>query len=104
MAGVIAWGIECGRENVPGVYVSTSTRLSLCFIDFATKCRHGNKYSEYYGYDECNNWIDEYHDYLKAQRGLEQFVKNVEDLKSTCGMKSKSNVAAFGKRSGATKK
>ena len=41
-AGITAWGIGCGKENVPGVYASLTE--SVCFIDWATKCKHGDKY------------------------------------------------------------
>ena len=41
-AGVTAWGIGCGEENVPGVYASLTE--SVCFIDWITKCKHGDKY------------------------------------------------------------
>ena len=41
-AGITAWGIGCGEANVPGVYASMAE--ATCFIDWATKCRHGDKY------------------------------------------------------------
>ena len=41
-AGITAWGIGCGEENVPGVYASLTE--SVCFIDWVTKCKHGDKY------------------------------------------------------------
>jgi kallikrein len=35
--GVVAWGIDCGLPNVPGVYASVP--YGLCFIKWATKCQ-----------------------------------------------------------------
>ena len=42
LTGIISWGIKCGQKGVPGVYASV--KEALCFIDFATRCVHGNKY------------------------------------------------------------
>ena len=39
------WGIGCGQENVPGAYVAIPDQL--CFIEWATKCEHGNLYHPY---------------------------------------------------------
>jgi secreted trypsin-like serine protease len=50
--GIVAWGIGCGSE-IPGVYANVSD--SLCFIDWATKCVHGQD-ADFYGYNGCNRW------------------------------------------------
>ena len=47
-AGITAWGIGCGEENVPGVYASMAE--ATCFIDWATKCKHGDKYNNDYDF------------------------------------------------------
>ena len=48
MAGVIAWGVGCGEEDIPGVYAAVTD--GLCFIDWATKCKHGDKFNQFYDY------------------------------------------------------
>ena len=55
MSGVTSWGIGCGQKDVPGVYADVSK--ALCFIDFATKCQHGNKYDDFYDYPQCKDWL-----------------------------------------------
>merc|ERR1719153_1157156 len=39
--GIVAWGIGCGEENVPGVY--TSVAEQACWIDWVLAC-HDDKY------------------------------------------------------------
>jgi len=50
--GIVAWGIGCGSE-IPGVYANVSE--SLCFIDWATKCEHGQN-ADYWSYQGCQRW------------------------------------------------
>ena len=50
-AGIVAWGIGCGENNVPGVYASVSQ--GLCWIDFVMSCHFGQEtgdFSSYWGY------------------------------------------------------
>ena len=62
----------------------------LCFIDWATKCKHGDSYNQFYDYSaQCgDNWIDDQisklererfsnskaEDYLKKARALKLFL------------------------------
>ena len=43
--GVTSWGVGCGQSGVPGAYASVSS--SLCFIDWALKCKENSTYVEY---------------------------------------------------------
>ena len=52
-AGITAWGIGCGEENVPGVYASLTE--SVCFIDWVTKCKHGDKYIDDFDFGQGMN-------------------------------------------------
>merc|ERR1719427_513538 len=52
--GIVAWGIGCGEENVPGVY--TDVAEQACWIDRAMACQLHDKYDLKYG-DECNTWL-----------------------------------------------
>ena len=57
MAGIVSWGLECGKKDVPGVYADITE--GLCFIDYATKCIHGKKYQQFYDYPQCTNWLED---------------------------------------------
>merc|ERR1712106_1024003 len=52
--GIVAWGIGCGEENVPGVYTDVSEQA--CWIDWAMACQLQDKHVLQYG-QECNDWL-----------------------------------------------
>ena len=63
--GIVSWGIGCGTTT-PGAYSNVSD--AACFIDWATKCIHGNKYNDYYNLEpECGNWAVEERASLEKQ-------------------------------------
>merc|ERR1712115_634957 len=63
--GVVAWGIGCGEDNVPGVYASVSQ--AVCWIDYAMSCKAGSS-SSYWGYGrECQDWWNTLHTTLNTQ-------------------------------------
>ena len=35
--GIVAWGIGCGEENVPGVYTNVASQV--CWLDWVLSCR-----------------------------------------------------------------
>merc|ERR1712173_92349 len=60
-AGIVAWGIGCGEDNIPGVYASVSK--GVCWIDYAMTCQFGQQsgsFSSYWGYSaqQCQTWMN----------------------------------------------
>ena len=85
MAGIISWGIGCGKADIPGVYASV--RNALCFIDWDTKCKHGNEFIGHYDYvKSCQNWINnEIDTYGKNALIFKKQLKKLNRLKNSCG-------------------
>ncbi len=64
-AGVVAWGLGCGEEGVPGVYGAVAP--GVCWIDYAASCRKsepvgggdGDEVASYFGYgQQCTEWME----------------------------------------------
>jgi hypothetical protein len=60
-AGIVAWGIGCGENKVPGVYAGVSK--AVCWIDFVMSGYYGQQngdYSSYWGYEHntCGKWME----------------------------------------------
>merc|ERR1711909_84116 len=60
-AGMVAWGIGCGENGVPGVYADVSK--ATCWIDQQISCHQGansGNYNSYFGYTSnvCGAWFD----------------------------------------------
>ena len=56
---IVAWGIDCGENNVPGVYADVSK--ATCWIDQQLTCHYGAQtgdYNSYFGYTSnvCGAW------------------------------------------------
>merc|ERR1712184_209085 len=73
--GIVAWGIGCGSE-VPGVYADVSQ--AMCFIDWSTKCVHGQE-RDYYEMSGCENWAKD--QYCNAKADLDYAQTPVEKKK-----------------------
>jgi len=58
-AGIVAWGIGCGEDGVPGVYADVSK--ASCWIDSAVTCHYAYDASgsveSYFGH-QCQSWKD----------------------------------------------
>ena len=98
LVGLVAWGIGCGQEGVPGAYAAIPDQL--CFIDWATKCKHGNTYDAFYDYSSMcgDNWIDKQISQLKEESETQflregkrdpysTYLKFAQKLKDSCNFK-----------------
>jgi len=82
LAGIVAWGIGCGKPDVPGVYAAVSD--VICWIDWVTKCKHGNEYASFYDYPQCANWIDKEISSLEGNSEDKKYLSRVKIMKKTC--------------------
>ena len=73
-AGIVGWGVGCGKKGIPGVY--TDVARSMCFIDWATKCIEG-KSADYYGVSGCDRWAGRQR--FAVRRAIASYQNQVED-------------------------
>ncbi len=77
--GIIAWGVECGINEVPGVYANVTE--GLCFIDAATKCVLGQD-ADYYGLQGCRKWAKRQFCQLKDElETLQVLIEQTTELR-----------------------
>lgn len=53
-AGIVAWGVGCGKDGIPGVYADI--KGAMCFIDWAAGCMSGRDSCPH---PKCNGWLEE---------------------------------------------
>merc|ERR1719481_240183 len=92
-AGIVAWGIGCGKGGTPGVYASVSK--AACWIDYVMSCHHGHQtgdFSSYWGYsaNTCKAWLDTKIQNLNRQREaipkLRKVFQGIIDQFSQCSV------------------
>jgi len=58
LSGIIVAGVGCGDVETPDIFASINE--ALCFIDFDVKCKHGERYRNFFNYKrECQSWRDD---------------------------------------------
>jgi len=88
-AGIVAWGIGCSNDDVPGVYASVAK--GACWIDLAMTCYFngkGGKYESFWGYSDaqCGTWLDQTYQALdKKIEGAGKFASIFEKQKAAFG-------------------
>merc|ERR1712107_735980 len=84
--GIVAWGIGCGEEGVPGVYAAVSE--AVCWIDYAMTCYYGQGSGDYTSYwshtqAQCGTWFQNKFDELsKKAEAAGRLAKIFEAQKS----------------------
>ena len=80
--GIVAWGIGCGEEGVPGAYAGVAH--GLCWIDYAASCQLGaltedGKRQSFFGYGnrECKQW-------MRGKRRSRRLPKPIKDQYKVC--------------------
>ena len=85
MAGLTSQSVlECGQENVPGLYVSVSHER--CFISYVTKCKKGDKYQRFINneLEACKTFIDDEIKRSEAEEEISGFQDEIRKLKDQC--------------------
>ncbi|TRY79580.1 hypothetical protein TCAL_08948 [Tigriopus californicus] len=68
--GIVAWGIDCGKNGIPGVYANVKD--GLCFMDYALRCQEGREVAQEIGIRGCRGWMREQNKLLTSQRSKYQ--------------------------------
>ena len=72
--GIVAWGIGCG-DDIPGVYADVTE--AMCFIDWSTKCVHGQD-KDYYEMRGCANWAKSQYCAAKQAKEYAKVISNIK--------------------------
>jgi len=95
-AGIVAWGIGCGENGVPGVYADVSK--ATCWIDQQISCHQGastGNYNSYFGYTSnvCGAWFNnkisgltQKRDAAGSNQRFRAIFQNMIDQYSTCNV------------------
>merc|ERR1712172_263052 len=95
-ADIVAWGIGCGENGVPGVYADVSK--ATCWIDLQISCHQGastGNYNSYFGYTSnvCGAWFDnkisgltQKRDAAGSNQRFRAIFQNMIDQYSTCNV------------------
>lgn len=83
--GIVAWGVECGKKDIPGVYADVNE--GLCFIDWATKCHFGESNQQEIAIEGCGRrWAKQ--QYCETQNEIET-LSDLIDVTSDLRAKGK---------------
>ena len=87
LAGIIAFGVGCGLEEVPDVFASI--QYALCFIDYDIKCKHNKDFITHVDYGKyCSMWHPDLVKQLEEAgtiiKIIKTYLKRMKDLESTC--------------------
>jgi len=91
LAGVISFGIGCGRTDIPDVFANV--QKALCFIDYEVKCKHGRQFLNHFDYQtECSTWFKDQLEEAELLRSFDdKFEKRyfgLNSLAKTCNDQS----------------
>ena len=86
LAGIVAFGIGCGKKGVPDVFASVQD--ALCFIDYDIKCKHGNDFLSHVDNKvHCSTWYDDTLTQLEGltqSRSIRKYLRTFRALENSC--------------------
>ena len=82
LVGIISWGVDCGKKNVPGIYASVDHALG--FLAWDKICHYGNQYSDFMDFPQYRNWINQEMRDLKSLIGAGKYIRRAQKIKSEC--------------------
>ena len=82
LVGIISWGVDCGKKNVPGIYASVDHALE--FLAWDKICHYGDQYSDFMDFPQYGNWINQEIRELKSLIGAGKYIRRAQKIKSEC--------------------